>query len=393
MDAPLNATELRTVRAAEILERIGTPEANAVLEELARGPSALPAREAQAALARLAARRPGARPAGPSPFDLLEARLRRELEQLRPASTVERLPAAGRFRLERAGVPESHDCCLALSPDGKLLATTGLDDSVHLWDAASGREIGRLKDPGCWRFAFSPDGTVLASIGFDRPLRLWDVSRGRELRHFEVDSNGFGFSPDGRALTSASFDRVIRQWDLASGKELRRFKRATHGPINQQGRYGNVHSAFFGPDGKTLATIDPVGDVRVWDLARAKLLYSDPIATGARCLAYSPDGKTLALGVESGILQAINLANRRAVYYRQMGEAVRALAYAADGKTLISGYESGRVRLWDAASGKLRAELAGLRVAVVSVSASADGRVVAAGSKDGTALVWETSKR
>jgi len=83
--------------------------------------------------------------------------------------------------------------------------------------------------------AFSPDGRLLASSGSDRTVRLWDVPGRRPWATLTGHTNavwGVAFAPDGRTVASSSDDGTVRLWDLDPGARLRRIcrLRATIGP-------------------------------------------------------------------------------------------------------------------------------------------------------------------
>jgi WD40 repeat protein len=111
---------------------------------------------------------------------------------------------------------------LAYSPDGSLLASGDLGNTVRVWDAASGELLHTLVRPGLpnefiWSVAFSPDGKLLAAGSSDATVSLWDAVTGKLVREFNGHTQavtGVAFSPDGLRLASGSLDASVRIWQL-----------------------------------------------------------------------------------------------------------------------------------------------------------------------------------
>jgi len=152
---------------------------------------------------------------------------------------------------------------ILFSPDGQSLYAGGWN-GITVWDVASGAQIRSMGDMSSQGncLALSPDGTLLASGGsFDQPIVLWEAATGRQLRTFAGHTGGIKrliFSPDGKLLASSAGDVTIKLWDVASGKVL-------------QTLVGHTQAATdlaFSPDGATMVSIGYDQGVWLWGLPK-----------------------------------------------------------------------------------------------------------------------------
>jgi len=102
---------------------------------------------------------------------------------------------------------------MSFSPDGKLLATAGIDGTTRLWNLSE-QQVTELKEhQGIVNsVSFSPDGKLLATTGRDSTTRLWNLS-GQQVAEFKGHQDGVSsvsFSPDGKLLTTAGSDGTVR---------------------------------------------------------------------------------------------------------------------------------------------------------------------------------------
>ena len=174
---------------------------------------------------------------------------------------------------------------IAVSADGRIVATGSGDRTARFWDATSGRELRVLKRHSfpVLSVAFSPEGRIVATGSSDASVRLWDAVSGRELQilngHFS-EVYGVAFSPDGKNIVTGSTDGMVRMWDASSGKSLQILE--THS--------FDVNSVAFGEDGRTLFTTGGAGAVQVWDVTtgRERGMFA-PFDDGSR-IVVTPDG-------------------------------------------------------------------------------------------------------
>jgi WD40 repeat protein len=169
---------------------------------------------------------------------------------------------------------QKEDSYAVFSPDGKYLLTNNgwPDGDPALWSAVSGKKLYSFPDCTFYGATFSPNGKqILAGIG-DQTVKLWDSATGRELFSFQHQAliTSAVFSPDGTRILTASCDNTARLWDVSTGKEL--FSLPHENCVNE---------AIFSPDGTRILTLSRgmLGTVSeqiaiVWDARSAKKLFS-----------------------------------------------------------------------------------------------------------------------
>ena len=113
--------------------------------------------------------------------------------------------------------------CVALRPDGRLLAGAGADGVIRLWNVADpAMPVATLSghDGVVRALVFSPDGSLLASAGDDGTIRLWDARDGSAMRIL-IDRPGavrsVAFAPGNGTLVSVGDDGRINRWNAHSG--------------------------------------------------------------------------------------------------------------------------------------------------------------------------------
>jgi WD40 repeat protein len=287
---------------------------------------------------------------------------------------------------------------VAFSPDGKTIATSGVDGVVKIWDAVSRREVLTLKwgaQPvtSVTSIAFSPDGRALAVASADNTVRLWDTAGPQKepsvLRGPTAPLYAVAFSPDAATLAAGGEDKAVWVWRLND---------AAGGARALKGHEDMVRALAYSPDGKTLASASNDGTVRLWD-ALAPSPRPTTLASQTQpflSLSFSADGATIAAGGDDG---AINLWNVRApgrkpLVFKGHEGAVETVALSPDGRTLASGGEDKTVRLWDTTKPDAGPLTVGSHRDIVStVAFSPDGRVLASGGYDKKVKLWDIGSK
>ncbi len=238
---------------------------------------------------------------------------------------------------------------VAIDPRARWVLSAGSDNSVKVWDVASGREVETLRGHDGWvnSVAFARDGRTAASVSSDGTLRMWEAGTWRHLGTILGHSgwiNGVALAYDGRAAVTGSSDGTVRIWNVEDG--------ACDSILS--GHDGWVNAVAYSSACNVALSASSDCTVRVWD-------------------------------VSSGLERAV---------LRGHAQGVTSVHLSNDGQRALSAGYDGVMTCWDLGAGGARRwafDHHAERVWVVS--ADHDGRIAATAGGDATLRFWDVERR
>lgn len=257
------------------------------------------------------------------------------------------LVTAGATGVKFTPIPGAGVKTASLTIDGRRLVTTSGDQTVRLWDTASGKMIRTFtsgQDGAVTRAAFSPDGSKIATASDDKTARIWDVATGREIARLTGHAGALSnvsFAPDGVRLVTTSNDDTAMVWNSVTGQMT----------LQLRGHQAAVTSAQFSPDGTRLVTTSSDKTAKIWDVrigtAIATLSGHDGAVSGA---AFSPDGRLIVTASDDKTARVWDAGDGKLLLAIALGDGIDSALFTADGAMIFT-VSRGKTRLWNAVTG------------------------------------------
>ena len=281
---------------------------------------------------------------------------------------------------------------IALSPDGKTIASASDDGTVKFWEVGgdSTSPIKEIKDQGGWvRAVVFLSNQQIITAGQDKNIKIIDIASAKVIKTLSGHTNlinSLAIAPASDLLVSGSYDNTVNVWQISTGKLVRSLK----------GHTDKIWGVAISPNGKYIVSASRDKSLKIWDGKTGELLKTlSGHLSGVTSVLITPDGKQVISGSNDKSIRVWDIATGNQLFILTgHKEAIGAIAITSDGKYLVSGGKEtpDSIHLWNLKTRALIWDLIGHTDLVTSLVITSDNLKLVSSSQDQSINVWELPK-
>lgn len=273
---------------------------------------------------------------------------------------------------------------ITTSTDGRWFATGG--DKLTLWMVPGYNEADYFKGhgEGVQSIAFNPDGSLLASSGWDRTVRVWNFKKMTQLNVYKTKdaATSVAFSPDGALLAFGEWGGTVTIWDLALKKKV--FQ------VNGNKNFGYITGIAFSPDGNYFTTMNSNWGVLSYKVPEhGKVAHQKSYFTNSgRTIVYSADSKYFA-AASNDTLRLWNTELRKWTILYKCDTTINSLVFSPNNAQIAISFKDRPIKIFDIQKRASVLTIHDMMDGATCLAYSPDGKRIAA-TGYGWAGVWDT---
>jgi len=277
---------------------------------------------------------------------------------------------------------------IALSPDGKFIASGGSGNSVKIRSIKDGETVRILQGftaPVNY-VIYSPDGVLVAACSQDKTIKIWRVADGqlmKDLTSHTASVSSIAFNKEGTLLVSGSYDKKVNLWRVSDGALLK----------SLSGHSAAVTAVSVSPDGDLIASGSTLEEnkIKTWRMIDTSFVRDFPDSSWtANSIGFSPNSRYLAAGYTNGNI--ILWFATSGTFVENMGghsSTISNISFSSDGFNLLSSSFDKTVKLWRISDGAVLYTLNGHTDVVKQAVFFSDNKTIASCSFDKSIRLWE----
>ena len=281
---------------------------------------------------------------------------------------------------------------VAISPNNSEYAVANADNEIQIWrNSDNKQELIRTfsgHNKTISQIKYSPDGKILATAGWDNTVKLWNLKTGKlinTLTHKDA-VNAIAFSPDNQTLISGTEANNVYIWNIATAKQPKLDK-----TLNEH--TDSIKTVIVSPNGKLIASGGYDNTIKIWSIAGDLLQTIDAHNLAITSLIFTPDSQTLISASWDNTVKLWSIADTgksSELLHTLIGhqDGVTTISLNTDGTLLATGSGDRTIKLWNTKTGELIKNLRGHTSQINSLAFNNDDRAIISGESQQGLYLW-----